>query len=71
MKCAYCGHADTGVVDSRMTAKESAVRRRRECPACHMRFTTYERFESPVIMVVKRDGARQEFDAAKIRRNDH
>lgn len=67
MKCPYCGQSDTGVVDSRLTARDAAVRRRRECPSCRMRFTTYERFESPVITVVKRDGSRQAFDREKIR----
>jgi transcriptional repressor NrdR len=66
MKCPYCGHQDDKVVDSRATAEESAVRRRRECLLCGKRFTTYEYVEDLGIIVVKKDGRRESFDRKKI-----
>jgi transcriptional repressor NrdR len=66
MKCPYCGHQDDKVVDSRSTAEESAVRRRRECLLCGKRFTTYEYVEDVGIIVVKKDGRRESFDRKKI-----
>src|SRR5512142_1984041 len=66
MKCPYCGHADTRVTDSRES--EDGIRRRREClnPACGRRFTTYERVQVAPLMVVKKDGRREEFSREKV-----
>ncbi|MDD5246422.1 MAG: transcriptional regulator NrdR [Candidatus Omnitrophica bacterium] len=66
MRCPYCGHKEDKVVDSRATAEESAVRRRRECLKCGKRFTTYEYVEEVSLMVIKKDGSRQAFDRKKI-----
>lgn len=66
MKCPYCGFKEDKVVDSRATAEESAVRRRRECLKCGKRFTTYEYIEEVSLMVVKKDGRREPFDRKKI-----
>ncbi len=66
MNCPYCGRPDTNVLDSRPTDGGSAVRRRRECPGCQKRFTTYERPEEQPILVVKKDGRRETFDSGKI-----
>lgn len=67
MKCPYCRADDSRVIDSRELGDGASIRRRRECQACHRRFTTYERIEGTGLMVVKKDGRRQEFDAAKLR----
>ena len=61
MRCPQCGERDTRVVDSRDLDDSATIRRRRECMSCAMRFTTYERIEAARLVVVKRDGARQEF----------
>jgi len=66
MKCPFCGNKDTDVIDSRDTDELNAVRRRRECPLCKKRFTTYERPEESVIIVLKRDGRREKFDKQKL-----
>ena len=66
MRCPQCGTRDTRVVDSRDLDESATIRRRRECPACAARFTTYERVESARLVVVKRDGTRQEFDRDKL-----
>lgn len=66
MRCPYCGSTDDKVVDSRSTRDGGAVRRRRECLDCGRRFTTYEKIEGSVLMVVKRDGSREAFDRSKI-----
>ncbi|MFH0762846.1 MAG: transcriptional regulator NrdR [Candidatus Omnitrophota bacterium] len=66
MKCPSCGYKEDKVVDSRSTAEESAVRRRRECLKCGKRFTTYEYIEEVSLMVIKKDGRRQAFDRKKI-----
>ncbi|MFA5275605.1 MAG: transcriptional regulator NrdR [Candidatus Omnitrophota bacterium] len=66
MKCPYCGFKEDKVVDSRSTAEESAVRRRRECLKCGKRFTTYEYIEEISLMVIKKDGRREPFDRKKI-----
>lgn len=66
MKCPFCQHDDTRVVDSRTSDEQSAVRRRRECPACARRFTTYERAGDVRLFVVKKDGRREPFDRAKV-----
>lgn len=65
MKCPYCGNADTKVTDSRET--DDGIRRRRECLNCGRRFTTYERVQAAPLMVVKKDGRREEFNREKIR----
>ncbi len=67
MKCTYCSHPDTRVVDSRETLELEVTRRRRECEKCRKRFTTYERVETENILVQKRDGTRQAFDRNKIK----
>ena len=66
MKCPYCAHLESKVVDSRPAEEGSSIRRRRECLACHKRFTTYEMMESLPLMVVKKDGSRQSFDRNKV-----
>ncbi len=68
MRCMYCGHQDSKVVDSRSTEDGTAIRRRRECLACGRRFTTYEKVENIPIIVVKRDKSRQSFDREKLER---
>jgi transcriptional repressor NrdR len=66
MRCPQCGTRDTRVADSRDLDEAATVRRRRECPACTSRFTTYERVEAARLVIVKRDGTRQEFDRDKL-----
>ena len=66
MKCPFCGFNDTKVVDSRMGKEGNNIRRRRECIDCERRFTTYERVEESLPLVVKKDGRREMFDRAKI-----
>jgi transcriptional repressor NrdR len=66
MRCPQCSARDTRVVDSRDLDESVTIRRRRECAACSNRFTTYERVETARLVVVKRDGIRQEFDRAKL-----
>jgi transcriptional repressor NrdR len=66
MRCPFCGHADTKVIDSRPTEEGQAIRRRRECEACGKRFTTYEKVEEITLMVVKKDGSREAFDRNKM-----
>jgi len=66
MRCPQCGERDTRVVDSRDLDESATIRRRRECNACTTRFTTYERIEAARLVLVKRDGARQEFDRDKL-----
>src|SRR2546427_985388 len=66
MRCPRCNAAGTRVIDSRDLESGSTIRRRRECEACTNRFTTYERPEGARLIVVKRDGGRQEFDRAKL-----
>jgi transcriptional repressor NrdR len=66
MKCAYCQHRDSRVVDSRTSDDHSTVRRRRECPECQRRFTTYERVGEVRLYVIKKDGRREPFERAKI-----
>jgi transcriptional repressor NrdR len=67
MYCPFCAHDDTRVVDSRVVEEGTAVRRRRECEACSKRFSTYERVELRLPLVIKKDGTRQSFDLNKIR----
>jgi transcriptional repressor NrdR len=66
MRCPHCGERETRVVDSRDLDDAATIRRRRECAACSTRFTTYERVEAARLVVVKSDGARQEFDREKL-----
>ena len=66
MRCPQCGARDTRVVDSRDLDESATIRRRRECAACATRFTTYERMEAARLVVIKRDGTRQEFDRARL-----
>lgn len=68
MKCPYCKHNDTKVTDSRDNPDEAIVRRRRECPKCRRRFTTYERVEAANIVVIKKDQRREQFDREKLKR---
>ena len=66
MKCPFCAHPESKVIDSRPADEGSSIRRRRECLACHKRFTTYETMESLPLVVIKRDGRRQAFDKNKL-----
>lgn len=66
MKCPYCSKGETKVVDSRLTT-ENSLRRRRECLSCEKRFTTYERIERTPLLVIKKDGTREQFDKDKIK----
>jgi transcriptional repressor NrdR len=66
MKCPFCETSDTRVIDSRPTEEGHAIRRRRECDNCGKRFTTYEKVEEVMFMVVKKDGRREAFDRSKI-----
>ncbi len=66
MKCPFCEHPDTKVIDSRHTEEGHAIRRRRECDQCNKRFTTYEKIEEMTLMVVKKDGRREPFDRGKV-----
>ena len=66
MKCPYCAHLESKVVDSRPSDEGASIRRRRECLACHKRFTTYETMESLPLVVIKKDGSRQTFDRDKL-----
>ena len=68
MRCPFCGHDETKVVDSRTSESQDAIRRRRECLACSERFTTYERREETPLMVVKKDGSAEPFDRSKLLR---
>ncbi|MCY0869697.1 MAG: transcriptional regulator NrdR [Firmicutes bacterium] len=68
MRCPYCKSVDSRVLESRAVDDELAVRRRRECPACGRRFTTFERPEVSTLYVIKKDGNREEFDRDKLRR---
>jgi len=67
MRCPYCGHEETQVVETRESDEGDVIRRRRRCLKCDKRFTTYERPEIALPAVVKKDGARVEFDPAKLR----
>jgi transcriptional repressor NrdR len=66
MKCPFCGHVEDKVVDSRLSTDGEAIRRRRECEKCGRRFTSYERVEEIMPMVVKKDGRREPFDRQKV-----
>ena len=66
MKCPFCNHAKSKVVDSRLSRDKDAIRRRRECLSCKKRFTTSERAEDDLPMVIKKDGRREPFNRLKI-----
>ncbi len=68
MKCPYCGSMEDKVIDSRTLANGEAIRRRRECLSCGLRFTSYERIEEKPLLVIKRDGRREPFERQKIER---
>ena len=67
MKCPFCGHADTQVVETRISEDGDFIRRRRQCGACEKRFTTYERPDIAFPAVVKKDGSRADFEIRKVR----
>lgn len=66
MKCPVCGHSDSRVIDSRPTEEGAALRRRRHCDQCGARFTTHERVQNMPLMVIKKDGRREEFNGDKL-----
>ncbi|MDH5855690.1 transcriptional repressor NrdR [Lampropedia aestuarii] len=67
MKCPFCGHEDSQVVETRLSEDNTSIRRRRQCVACEKRFTTYERAEVSMPTVVKSDGRRVEYQKHKLR----
>lgn len=69
MRCPFCGHDDTQVKDSRPTEDNAAIRRRRYCPACSSRFTTFERVQLRELSVIKTNGEKVPFDRDKLRRS--
>tara|TARA_Y100000768_G_C23933863_1_gene661562 strand:- start:418 stop:882 length:465 start_codon:yes stop_codon:yes gene_type:complete len=69
MRCPYCSYSDTQVKDSRPTEDNAVIRRRRSCPQCGARFTTFERVQLRDLMVKKRDGKKVEFDRDKLARS--
>ena len=66
MKCPFCGNLEDRVIDSRTSKEGEAIRRRRECLKCGKRFTSYERVDDVIPMVIKKDGRRESFDRTKI-----
>lgn len=66
MKCPFCGHVESKVTDSRAATEGDVIRRRRECEKCERRFTTYERVEAVLPLVVKKDGRRESFERSKV-----
>lgn len=68
MKCPYCKYTESKVIDSRPTVDGESIRRRRICQKCGKRFTTYETIESSSLMVIKKDGSRQQYDRDKLMR---
>lgn len=66
MKCPYCGHENTRVIDSRPAEDNNSIRRRRVCDECDKRFTTYEKVETIPLIVIKKDNNRETYDRAKI-----
>jgi transcriptional repressor NrdR len=69
MRCPFCGHDDTQVKDSRPTEDSAAIRRRRQCPACGGRFTTFERVQLRELILVKKTGRREPFERDKLARS--
>ena len=68
MKCIYCAHCESRVLDSRQSDDGTLIRRRRECLNCFKRFTTFEKAEPVRLMVIKKDGAKQPFDLSKLKK---
>lgn len=68
MRCPYCRHDNTSVVDSRETVEQTSIRRRRECDQCDKRFTTYERVEGIDLKVIKKNGSKEDFSREKLKR---
>lgn len=66
MKCPFCGDDDTRVLDSRPADDNCSIRRRRQCEACHKRFTTYEKVETIPLIIIKKDNNREPYDRSKI-----
>ena len=66
MRCPFCDFEDSKVIDSRPSDEGRAIRRRRECEQCGKRFTTYEKVEASILMVIKKDGSREAFDRDKL-----
>ncbi len=66
MRCLFCGHLESKVIDSRSTEEGTTIRRRRECLECGKRFTTYEKIETIPMIVVKKDGLRETWDRDKV-----
>lgn len=66
MRCPFCSHEDTQVVDTRSNPEANVIRRRRRCPSCEKRFTTYERVELRMPRLIKKDGSRTDFDREKL-----
>ena len=66
MKCPFCSAEDTRVIDSRPTDDNASIRRRRQCPVCGKRFTTYEKSETLPLIVIKKDNNREPYDRSKI-----
>ncbi|MBI2339402.1 MAG: transcriptional repressor NrdR [Deltaproteobacteria bacterium] len=66
MKCPFCNHPESKVIDSRESGEGDIIRRRRECEACQRRYTTYERIEEILPLIVKKDGRREPYDRLKI-----
>ena len=69
MKCPFCGEVDTQVKDSRPSEDGGVIRRRRSCPSCNRRFTTFERFQLQQVVVIKQDGQREVFEGSKLLRS--
>lgn len=67
MKCPFCGHSETNVVETRLSEDKGLIRRRRQCGSCDKRFTTYEKPEVAFPMIVKKDGRRIDYDRDKLR----
>jgi transcriptional repressor NrdR len=67
MKCPFCQHEDTQVLDTRVSEEGDTIRRRRRCAQCDKRFTTYERVELSMPIIVKKNGTRSEFESSKLR----
>ena len=66
MKCTYCGHPDTRVIDSRPADDGNSIRRRRSCDVCGKRFTTYEKVETIPLIIIKKDNNREQYNRGKI-----
>ena len=66
MKCPFCGHENTRVIDSRPAEENNSIRRRRVCDECSKRFTTYEKIETIPLIIIKKDNNREAYDRAKI-----